>query len=355
MPPTIIYANLLPFLGLLSLLFFLRINPLFNLNQHKMFVRAIFFVLFILVAISIDYYFSLSPIYMHAWIIRSIASFFNFAGACIIPLILIRIFVNKKPSFLLYIPAILNAIICFISIPFKLVFYFPKSGGYERGSLFFIPFITTLFYLFYLLFLSIKNHSKRPLESIFLVSTMMGISFTMVLEIAGYYKFISWDFAAVAIILYYLLLNINRSKLDPLTQTYNRAMFNKKIESLNHNSPCLIAMMDINNFKKINDEKGHEEGDKVLINFVDVVSQNMNSNNVLYRFGGDEFVVLSTDKSIDKLKERMENCFEDLAKVDLHCAIGYYSYDTDMNIDDAIRFADQNMYENKQKYHLKNT
>ncbi len=78
---------------------------------------------------------------------------------------------------------------------------------------------------------------------------------------------------------------------DDLTGAYNRAGYDLLISSLDLNSSYLI-MIDVDNFKTINDTYGHETGDKVLIKVVEVLKSNFRSDDYVCRMGGDEFVVL---------------------------------------------------------------
>lgn len=303
-----------------------------------------------LIVISIDYTVSLNTL-ENAWLIRRVTSFFHFSFSCIIPFLLIRIFTNKKQKWFFYLPAAINVMICGISIFVRLVFYFPSEGGYERGPLFLFPSLTVIFYILLLLIESIKQRQQRAYEALFLISFMLTFSISMYLEVVEYFKFLSWDFAACFLILYYLLLNINKSKIDPLTGANNRAMYVQRTESLNHSRRCIIAMIDINGFKAINDEKGHEEGDKLLIQFVEASELFMNNKNILYRIGGDEFAVLSEEATLEILAKRLEAFFDKLKEYNIYCAVGLEEYDPTVDIETAIRSADMKMYQDKRQYY----
>lgn len=352
MPTTVIYANLLPFLAMLTLLISVRINPLFDKQQNKLFFRSALLMCLMLIVISVDYTCSLwEQEFEAAWLVRRITSFLNFSAACVVPIALVRIFINRKLNRLLYIPALLNLVLCAVSVFTGLIFFLPQEGGYERGTLFFIPFLTVLFYMVYLLFLTYKKRQDRTLEAFYLAIAMGALVFAFYLEVVEYYKFLSWDFAAILLILYYLLLNVNRSKLDPLTGAYNRAMYVQKIDTHNASRPCLLMMIDINNFKAINDTKGHDEGDRVLIYFVHTLHSYMNRKNTLYRIGGDEFVVLSEEATVQALEQHMAPCFAELKKNNICCAVGIEPYDAARGMEAAAREADMKMYADKRRYY----
>ncbi|WP_262823901.1 GGDEF domain-containing protein [Sulfurimonas gotlandica] len=91
--------------------------------------------------------------------------------------------------------------------------------------------------------------------------------------------------------------------IDSLTNSMNRRAYNIKIEELlslysRYNTVFSIAMLDIDDFKKINDEYGHRVGDNVLINIVLLIKSEIRQNDFLYRIGGEEFVILFAQTSI---------------------------------------------------------
>jgi len=84
--------------------------------------------------------------------------------------------------------------------------------------------------------------------------------------------------------------------LDPLTKTYNRYALQKHLnELLSKNRPIqevFILMIDLDNFKVINDQHGHIAGDKVLIFISKLLKKALRDGDKVYRFGGEEFVVM---------------------------------------------------------------
>lgn len=84
---------------------------------------------------------------------------------------------------------------------------------------------------------------------------------------------------------------------DPLTGLFNRRHFYQRAElevkrSLRHQRPLALAMMDIDKFKRVNDEYGHDVGDRVLQMVAVVMEESLRDIDVTARFGGEEFVVL---------------------------------------------------------------
>jgi len=102
---------------------------------------------------------------------------------------------------------------------------------------------------------------------------------------------------------------------DPLTNCLNRRSFFEKADkifnsSLQNNHPLSCIMTDIDHFKKFNDQYGHAIGDKVLIAFSRTLNRSLRIDDLLTRYGGEEFCILLPDSSIETasaIAERMRN------------------------------------------------
>ena len=89
----------------------------------------------------------------------------------------------------------------------------------------------------------------------------------------------------------------NLATLDPLTGVRNRRSMEMELQAAVHTRkrngiPFGLALLDLDYFKRINDDYGHAVGDEVLVNCVDVVVRNIRQADQLFRFGGEEFVLL---------------------------------------------------------------
>jgi diguanylate cyclase (GGDEF)-like protein len=144
---------------------------------------------------------------------------------------------------------------------------------------------------------------------------------------------------------------------DRLTGIYNRGRFeytlNLWIKNMRHDPFCLL-MIDIDNFKKINDSFGHSVGDQALIGITETVTANIRDVDVFARWGGEEFVVLSDRTSLEQAKELAErlrkaveaNSGGEAGKVTI--SIGIAQYRRKEPILDFMNRADEKMYEAKQ-------
>ncbi|RTR38423.1 diguanylate cyclase [Shewanella canadensis] len=103
----------------------------------------------------------------------------------------------------------------------------------------------------------------------------------------------------------------NMALHDQLTQLYNRHFLieaaNQKVaESIRHSNPLSILMIDIDHFKLVNDQFGHQAGDSVLQAVAKVLAESNRKEDVVARFGGEEFVALFEHCSIESAEEKAE-------------------------------------------------
>ncbi len=94
---------------------------------------------------------------------------------------------------------------------------------------------------------------------------------------------------------------------DPLTGVGNRAMFDenvsRKIQQAQRNQDnFVLLLLDLDNFKQVNDKHGHLMGDEILSNFAKLVQECLRGEDELFRFGGDEFAVLLDRQEIEAAK-----------------------------------------------------
>jgi len=107
---------------------------------------------------------------------------------------------------------------------------------------------------------------------------------------------------------------------DPLTGLYNRRFFNDALErelrrSDRRDIPMALLMIDLDHFKRVNDERGHEAGDRLLQAVAEMLRREVRAEDVIARYGGEEFVVLLPETNLDSgrvLAERLRRAFKRL-------------------------------------------
>jgi len=107
------------------------------------------------------------------------------------------------------------------------------------------------------------------------------------------------------------------SKIDPATKLYNRRVFTEELPEVIERAKCMgnkicVLMMDLDDFKSINDTYGHLTGDEVLLSFADVMRNCFRSGDILARYGGDEFTAILVGVDISAAKSIAERFLENV-------------------------------------------
>ncbi len=280
---------------------------------------------------------------------------------------------EMKKRNLFCIPETILTVLAFISIWTGWIFYIDDNGVYCHGPLNFIQFLIVAFYLAWVGFSSLfricnrKYYSQRSLH----ISIVLYSLFPLVGTILEYgvegatgrkYPFILASITLSTLIIYLQLLQ-NQVQTDSLTEIPNRAKLIRYVQSrMNHESKDLyVFVLDINDFKHINDTYGHTEGDRVL----KVLSENLKkfseeTGNFVARYAGDEFVIVAELKRFNivylnnLIHEYIDKANLELndSRYTLSVAVGYALFDSSISsIKDFINKADEEMYKDKAKYH----
>lgn len=160
---------------------------------------------------------------------------------------------------------------------------------------------------------------------------------------------------ASVLLLLILLFNLSfQSRKDALTRIGNRRALNARIKRFNKNgNPYTVIMIDIDNFKKVNDTYGHEKGDEVLVRLGKILKDEGKEGFKPYRYGGEEFLVFldgfNVNKAIQKadhIRYIMENQTWDGINGNLTISLGVAA--KHHSGEDVIKCADENLYYSKQ-------
>ena len=144
------------------------------------------------------------------------------------------------------------------------------------------------------------------------------------------------------------------SSTDALTGVNNRNAMIRRVKALTDRGdpvPFGVVNIDLNGLKTVNDNEGHDAGDRLLIQAAELITSNFRREDV-YRTGGDEFIILSEDVSpevfrrkVNRLRESMEN------HAAVSFALGTCWTDGGMSVKEALAQADEIMYANKKAYY----
>lgn len=275
---------------------------------------------------------------------------------------------NKKASYIRKIAALfiilllINASVALTSPVTHLYFYRDASNVYHRGplalisiSLHYVLFI----YNFFLLAFNWQSIDKnlRSAMLLFLFPPLVGYSLQMVF----YGLSTAWAGVSLSTLIAYIKIQGQTIITDYLTGLNNRRQLDYylryKFRSFSGDKSFAGVMIDIDNFKSINDQYGHEMGDNILATTASILKDYFRSGDFIARFGGDEFVVIfditdeaALDKRMKGLQKKVLSFNETRGdSLELCISLGYKIFDPnkDKTPDDFLKSLDELMYANK--------
>ena len=255
-----------------------------------------------------------------------------------------------------FIPAMLLTVIDFISIPTGIVFRIDDSGAMQRGPLGLLPYIMVGIYCALLVLLMIRNSSRQSAEIIpivyFCFAFLTGIIMPFI--IGKDYAQLFCTTLAISVFVYYVFLILRVTKKDPLTGLLNRQAYYSDIANEPEEITALVSI-DMNGLKIINDSEGHTAGDTAISTIANCFRRAAKRNQMVYRVGGDEFVIVCRKATEDDVIALTGRIHEHVNATRYSCSVGYsFSPDGRKSIDELLRESDANMYAEKQLYYGSN-
>lgn len=149
----------------------------------------------------------------------------------------------------------------------------------------------------------------------------------------------------------------NMASVDPLTSLYNRRSMHVFLDAaVESDAPFCLVMCDIDNFKKVNDNYGHDFGDVVLKDIAHIIQELVSDNGHVCRWGGEEILILSngsldnTCKIAENIRRDVESHSFRLHEKTIRCSItlGIAAHQSGATIEETITHADNRLYYGKQ-------
>lgn len=242
------------------------------------------------------------------------------------------------------------------------IFYYDAGKIYHRGPLFALPMVIMLIMMAIIEGFLISQ--KQKIEAHYYRSLLLFLFFPLVgwalqLFIFGLpFSLLGITFAAL--VLYINIQNRNMDK-DYLTGAFNRQAFDKymqhKIDNATDKKTFSTILIDIDDFKSINDSFGHYKGDDALIHTVEILRKSVHKADFIARYGGDEFCVILDSDSPEALEDTLRQIDESRSyfneskdiPYELSFSMGYGIYDPAIgnNVKEFFETIDKKMYENK--------
>ena len=265
---------------------------------------------------------------------------------------------TKRKVKLLSIPAIIMSLVTLINWFFPLVFTVGTDNVYRRTPLAYVFSIISISYILYSAYIHITFKNKKNI-TFFPIGVFLFPVFVGYLAQTFFYGFATgWVGVAIGLCNAFMSIQKESAYVDNLTGLLNRAyLFDARFyESMKGG-----MMIDINQFKGINDNYGHDMGDQALREVASALSDATIEHGTAFRYAGDEFLIFIEEGGEELLLKIKKDIISELdnfnslpdRKYVLSLSFGLGEYDSaNETFDEFIHKLDTNMYLDKEQYYL---
>ena len=338
--------------GLLVLLIGLSIVLKMDVHLERRMLRNIAITEVLLFGYSICYhiekYLGDQPVYSP---LRPILSAIDYTLITFIFVCVIMILFPEKKLWV-FLPAIINGALCFLSLANGWVFRISKENHFIRGPLGYLTYVVNALFLVYIFICLIRRREKEPEDFVLILFMFITAAVCLIMPLFLPEQTDNWftNTIAIDVVLYYIFLLMQFTKRDSLTKLLNRKSFYSDIEKFNEQITALLTM-DMNGLKDLNDLEGHVAGDDGLKSLSECFRSAARYGQRVYRIGGDEFVVLCIDNNKEEVEQLVKRVRENLSSCKYTCSLGHAHRVKGMSIDHLYHVADTAMYVEKRAYY----
>ncbi|MBR3630426.1 MAG: GGDEF domain-containing protein [Oscillospiraceae bacterium] len=272
----------------------------------------------------------------------------------------------RKRYRLIGLPMLTGILMLIPNIWMGTLFSLDEQNRYHRelgGYLFYLPMLFYLVYSVVLRYHCFRVHGRNEFFPIwlFIVPVLLGATAqTVIFGIST-----GWCSVAIGLVGMWMGQQNEMSYLDPLTRLYNRNYLDQFLRNTQKtHKPVGGMMIDLDDFKQINDRFGHSVGDAALVDTANILRSAAGSRTVVIRFAGDEFIVLEKTDAPGALEAAERRIREELARFNaesgkpyrLGFSIGLSTFrcDADTPADTFLSEMDERMYAEKRRKHSVN-
>ena len=273
----------------------------------------------------------------------------------------------KKLATIFAIPLLACSLLVLTTPLHGIIFTVNENNIYTRTENYFI--IPNLMIVLYVLFGAVKVYMNRKKEEkylvipaiFFIVPVLLGI----IVQVFSYGISLTFIGIAIGLTGVYLSTQNESAYKDPLCGVYNRKYYIDYVRSFCNSrkkDDFLVGILiDMDNFKQINDKYGHYAGDKALQLFGSVLRKQIGDIGFAVRYGGDEFILVSKQseavvntvvanivKEIEEINATGKNEFQ------LSFSYGMATLNSESNMNEFLKTMDAHMYEMKRNRRLRN-
>ena len=338
--------------------------------QDKIFMRILYFTMLMLL-VDILSRFDGKPHTIYP-IINSFGNFVMFLLSPFLPslwLVYVHLQVygesrrTKQVYYPLYLVNAINIALLIMSQFYGWYYYIDSNNIYHRGSFFMIPASITIALVFASFALTLLNRKRLDRKS-FLSLIFFAIPplVSIILQIMFYGVSLILNSVVFSILVVFLNIQNHGMYTDHLTGVNNRkkldAYLRSKVSSRIGEKSFSAILLDINNFKYINDTYGHATGDSALETTAKLLKSCLGANDFIARFGGDEFCIvldISEKRELENMVYKINSCLDKynrsnshLCEISLSMGFAVYDYHSHLSAGEFLKQVDFLMYEDKQ-------
>jgi len=269
----------------------------------------------------------------------------------------------KKTKIVAFIFITVNTVITIISLSTGWYYYIDVNNAYHRGDFFWVHVVLcySLFvYTALLIFFNREKVENKYFKSLLLfpIPQLTGSIF----QALFYGLSLNWSCMVLSLLIIYFNIQDIGLNTDYLTRVFNRRMLDsylkEKIKSSAKDKTFAAILIDIDDFKQINDTLGHHIGDEALQEAVKLMHSCIKKEDFIARFGGDEFYIILDISEEEKLGEVVNHLYvaadnynlQSQKPYKINFSMGYDIYNIQYNsqLEDFMRHIDKLMYQNKE-------
>ncbi len=286
---------------------------------------------------------------------RTLRMFTTVAGYTLRPMavlgFLLVIWPPEKKRWFLWIPAIVNFLLYASAWFTPLTFTFGEEYNFTRGPLGWFMLAPCLLYLILILIMvHIRFKDRRVSDTLVIYLCVLGCLGAMWIDIRME-EILLVSAILISCMTFYLFLRAQDSDHDPLTRLRNRMSFYEDCNKYK-NTITAAAAIDMNGLKKVNDELGHDAGDRALRMIGRGLQDVADKKTIAYRVGGDEFIMLFFHHKEEEIRQLVQAFQNEMWRVGLNVAVGTaFRPGTEESLEELLRTSDRRMYEDKSAFY----
>ncbi|MBP5325792.1 MAG: GGDEF domain-containing protein [Pseudobutyrivibrio sp.] len=338
------------FLTCVGMLLFIVAMRSFDPKLRTQFIKLVVAVMVSLAAAAADMYLAtLSEPLAVRYVVKNAKYIAQGLSEYFVLLIIIRDHTNINKKLLLIPFVIASFVVCLAPFSSK-IYSFTADNQFVRGPIGNIIFIQAAAYIVVTLLACIhKWFDGYQNDATVILFMLFAVCVGVILEEEQIFPNCTMESSIVGCVFLYIYIYAERYNVDSVSRCYKRRCFYSDANRYSKLDMMIISM-DLNDLKLINDNYGHKAGDIALLTFAEVVRSVKTNKFILYRTGGDEFMILGIKATEEEAKELVELVREKLTETPYTCSFGIFPYKPGDDFDAAVVRADKAMYQDKSAY-----